>query len=210
MAKKYTREQLEAIGMDQKQIDAILATCAEDDGENNGFARGRQQSSDEGAFGVVTPIGHANPTQQYGGCGGQQVRPVNCRDAMKITTIADLQNYASGTVVRFPDFAEGQPFVARVRRPSMLVLAKQGKIPNTLLIAAGELFTKGGGGMDADNVEMLGQVYDICKIICRAALVEPTMDDIKSAGMELSDDQLMAIFNYTQNGIKALEPFRKE
>ena len=156
---------------------------------------------------MVTPIGHANLAQQYG---GQQVRPINCSDAMKITTIADLQNYASGTVVRFPDFAEGQPFVARVRRPSMLVLAKQGKIPNTLLTAAGELFTKGGGGMDADNVEMLGQVYDICKIICCAALVEPTMDDIESAGMELSDDQLMAIFNYTQNGIKALEPFRKE
>lgn len=207
MAKKYAREQLEAMGMDQKQIDAILATYAEDDGGNNGFVRGRQQSSDEGAFGVVTPIGHVNLAQQYG---GQQVRPVNCSDAMKITTITDLQNYASGTVVRFPDFAEGQPFVARVRRPSMLVLAKQGKIPNTLLTAAGELFTKGGGGMDADNVEMLGQVYDICKIICRAALVEPTMDDIESAGMELSDDQLMAIFNYTQNGIKALEPFRKE
>ena len=207
MAKKYAREQLEAMGMDQKQIDAILATYAEDDGGNNGFVRGRQQSSEEGAFGVVTPIGHANLAQQ---CGGQQVRPINCSDAMKITTIADLQNYASGTVVRFPDFAEGQPFVARVRRPSMLVLAKQGKIPNTLLTAAGELFTKGGGGMDADNVEMLGQVYDICKIICCAALVEPTMDDIESAGMELSDDQLMAIFNYTQNGIKALEPFRKE
>ena len=207
MAKKYAREQLEAMGMDQKQIDAILATYAEDDGGNNGFVRGRQQSSEEGAFGVVTPIGHANLAQQYG---GQQARPINCSDAMKITTIADLQNYASGTVVRFPDFAEGQPFVARVRRPSMLVLAKQGKIPNTLLTAAGELFTKGGGGMDADNVEMLGQVYDICKIICCAALVEPTMDDIESAGMELSDDQLMAIFNYTQNGIKALEPFRKE
>lgn len=207
MAKKYAREQLEAIGMDQKQIDAILATYAEDDGESNGFVRGRQQSSDEGVFGVVTQTGHVNPAQQYG---GHQVRPVNCSDAMKITTITDLQNYASGTVVRFPDFAEGQPFVARVRRPSMLVLAKQGKIPNTLLTAAGELFTKGGGGIDADNVEMLGQVYDICKIICSAALVEPTMDDIESAGMELSDDQLMAVFNYTQNGIKALEPFRKE
>lgn len=122
----------------------------------------------------------------------------------------DLQKYASGTVVRFPDFAEGQPFVARVRRPSMLVLAKSGKIPNSLLTAAGQLFTGGGSGVDADNADMLAQIYDICKIICEAALIQPTMKDIESAGMSLSDDQLMAIFNYTQSGIKALESFRKE
>lgn len=140
----------------------------------------------------------------------QQVRPVNCDAAMNITSLADLQSYAAGTIVRFPDFAEGQPFVARVRRPSMLVLAKQGKIPNTLLAAAGELFTKGGGGMDADNDNMLGEVYGICEVIARACLIQPTYDEILSAGMELSDDQIMAIFNYTQNGVKALEPFRKE
>ena len=140
----------------------------------------------------------------------QQVQPVNCDTPMTITTLADLQSYAVGTVVRFPDFAEGQPFVARVRRPSMLVLAKQGKIPNTLLTAAGELFSKGGAGMDADNENMLSDVYGICEVIARASLVQPTYDEIQQAGMELSDDQIMAIFNYTQNGVKALESFRKE
>ena len=140
----------------------------------------------------------------------QQVQPVNCDTPMNITSIADLQSYAKGTVVRFPDFAEGQPFVARVRRPSMLVLAKQGKIPNTLLTAAGELFSKGGAGMDADNENMLSDVYGICEVIARASLVQPTYDEIQQAGMELSDDQIMAIFNYTQNGVKALESFRKE
>lgn len=138
------------------------------------------------------------------------VKPVNCDEPMNITSLADLQSYAKGTIVRFPDFAEGQPFVARVRRPSMLVLAKQGKIPNTLLTAAGELFSKGGAGMDADNENMLSEVYDICKIICSASLIQPTMNEIESAGIELSDDQLMAIFNYTQNGVKSLESFRKE
>ena len=140
----------------------------------------------------------------------QQIKPVNCDTQMNITTLADLQNYAAGTVVRFPDFAEGQPFVARVRRPSMLVLAKQGKIPNTLLTAAGELFSKGGASLDSDNENMLSDVYGICEVIARASLIQPTYDDIKNAGMELSDDQIMAIFNYTQNGVKALESFREE
>lgn len=130
--------------------------------------------------------------------------------AMNVTSVSDLQKYAVGNVVRFPDFGEGQPFVARVRRPSMLVLAKQGKIPNSLLTAAGELFAKGGSGLDADNENMLGQMYDIMSIVCEAALIEPTMADIKSVGLELSDDQMMAIFNYTQAGVKALESFRKE
>lgn len=150
------------------------------------------------------------PVQMMPQQNAQQVMPVNCDTPMNITTLADLQSYAAGTIVRFPDFAEGQFFVARVRRPSMLVLAKQGKIPNTLLTAAGELFSKGGAGMDADNENMLSDVYGICEVIARASLVQPTYDEIQQAGMELSDDQIMAIFNYTQNGVKALESFRKE
>lgn len=142
--------------------------------------------------------------QQY------QVTPVNCNQVMHITTVSDLQSYAAGTVVRFPDFGDGQPFVARVRRPSMLVLAKMGKIPNSLLTTAGELFAKGGSGLDADNENMLGDMYNIMDIIATAALIQPTMEEIKSVGLELSDDQLMAIFNYTQTGIKALESFRTE
>jgi len=142
--------------------------------------------------------------------GQQEVIPVNCDQATQITSLQTLQTYAQGTVVRFPDFGEGQPFVARVRRPSMLVLAKQGKIPNTLLITAGELFSKGGGAIDADNENMLGDMYNIMDIIATAALIQPSMEEIKTAGLELSDDQMMAIFNYTQTGVKALNSFRKE
>lgn len=140
----------------------------------------------------------------------QQVQPVNCDTAMNITSLADLQSYAAGTIVRFPDFAEGQPFVARVRRPSMLVLAKQGKIPNNLLSVASELFAKGGAGIDPDNQNMLSDMHDIMKVIVSASLIEPTMEQIEGCGMELSDNQMMAIFNYSQAGVKTLESFRKE
>ena len=139
-----------------------------------------------------------------------QVTPVNCDKLMHITTVSDLQSYAEGTIVRFPDFGDGQPFVARVRRPSMLVLAKQGKIPNTLLAAAGELFSKGGGGLDADNENMLSDMYSIMDVIANAALIQPSMREIREAGLELSDDQMMAIFNYTQTGVRALASFRQE
>lgn len=151
-----------------------------------------------------------NGMAQMGQVGQNTVQPINCDQMMNITTFSDLQSYTMGTVVRFPDFAEGQPFVARVRRPSMLVLAKSGKIPNNLLVAAGELFTKGGGGMDTDNENMLADIYKICEVIAEATLIQPTYQEVVSSGMELSDDQIMAIFNYTQTGVKALESFRKE
>lgn len=129
-------------------------------------------------------------------------------EALSVTSLNDLQKYSDGIVVRLPDFAEGQPFVAKLRRPSMLVLAKSGKIPNALLGTANELFMKGSSGLDIDDPNMMGNFYDTCRVICEAALVEPTLAQIDAAGVELSDNQLMAIFSYSQSGIKALEPFR--
>ena len=127
-----------------------------------------------------------------------------------VTNIADLRSYAQGQIVELPSFAEGMPFVARLRRPSMLFLAKTGQIPNTLLAKAGQLFNGGGASLDSDDTNMLSDVYDIAMVVIKASLVSPTIDEIHEAGLELSDDQIMAIFNYTQGGIKALEQFRGE
>lgn len=125
----------------------------------------------------------------------------------KVTSIYDLQRYAKGQIVRLPDFAEGQPFVARMRRPSLLIMAKSGKIPNRLLSTATNLFN-GGNDKNANTDSLLSDTYDVCEAIAEAALVEPTLSDIKNSGIELSDNQLIAIFNYAQRGIEALDNFR--
>ena len=125
----------------------------------------------------------------------------------EVTTIYDLQRYAGGQIVCLPDFAEGQPFVARMRRPSLLIMAKKGKIPNRLLATATELFN-GGSSNNANNDTILSDTYDVCEAIAEAALVEPTMAEIEKAGLELSDNQLIAIFNYAQRGVEALNNFR--
>lgn len=130
------------------------------------------------------------------------------KSGQQVTSIADLKSYAQGQIVELPPFAEGMPFVAQLRRPSMLFLAKTGQIPNTLLAKAGQLFNGGGASLDSDDTNMLSDVYDIAMVVIKASLVSPTIDEIHDAGLELSDDQIMAIFNYTQGGIKALEQFR--
>lgn len=132
------------------------------------------------------------------------------KEILKVTSIEDMRQYAQGSIVRLPDFAEGQPFVAKLRRPSMLMLAKSGNIPNGLMEIANEMFMGGGENIDIKDEQMLKNVYELCEVIINASLVEPTLSDIKNAGLELSDDQIMAIFNYSQTGIDALKPFLQE
>lgn len=127
---------------------------------------------------------------------------------LPITPLESLQEYARGAVVQLPPFSEDQPFVARLRRPSMMTLAKSGKIPNSLLNTANSLFM--GKGIDSNNEGALKEVLSIVDILCDAAFVEPTYSQLKEAGVELTDEQYMAVFNYTQQGVKALEPFREK
>lgn len=129
------------------------------------------------------------------------------QSVIRPTTIEELKSYQPA-IVRLPDFAEGQPLIAKVGRPSMLKLAASGKIPNSLLTTASKLFTGGSEGLDSSSENMLKDMYDVCMVMADATLIEPSVKDIESAGLTLTDEQLMAIFNYTQSGIKALDNFR--
>ena len=124
----------------------------------------------------------------------------------EVTSLAALSLYAQGQLVELPGFGEGQPFFARLRRPSILGLTKSGKIPNALLAAATELFT---GKQDKDDPVDLAEIVGVVEVICESAFVEPTYQQIKDIGLQLTDEQLMAVFNYSQRGVKALEPFRE-
>lgn len=126
------------------------------------------------------------------------------------TTIAQMQQYAKGTLLKLPDFDDGQPFVARVKRPSMLALMKNGTIPNSLLAAANALFTGTAQDRSANDDELYKDVAQVTDIVAAACLLSPTYEEITNAGLQLTDEQLFALFNYTQGGVKALEPFRDE
>lgn len=128
---------------------------------------------------------------------------------MAVTPIDVLKKFAEGEEVELPAFSENVPFVAKLRRPSLLVLCKSGKIPNSLLKSASTLFS-------GDTPKMLGQengmqdMLAIIDIICEASFVSPTWQELKDNGIELTDEQMMAVFSYSQQGIKALEQFRQE
>lgn len=136
-------------------------------------------------------------------------RTVN-REEKHVTTFSELQEYAKGAIVELPQFADGQPFVARMRRPSLLGLIKNGTIPNTLITKANELFASSDDVLNVDDEQMMSELFDVIDIIAEASFVSPTYEEIKESGIQLTDEQMMFIFNYSQRGVKALEPFRKE
>lgn len=178
MAKQFTREELQGMGMDEQQIAAIMSTY-------------EQQAAEDAAKVVPMPA------------------PVK-NEELQVTNITDIQKYAAGSVVRLPDFGPNQSFVARLRRPSLLVMVKSGKIPNSLIEQATNLFAKGAESMVGQGKNTLGEMCEIIDVVIEAALVQPSIKDLSAAGVELTDEQKMAIFSYTQSGVKALEQFRTE
>ena len=130
------------------------------------------------------------------------------KNANKVTNIQDLVRVSQGTLIELPPFVEGEPFIARLRRPSMLGLVKSGKIPNALLSTANNLFAN--GTVDTDDEAALGNLFKVLDAVCEACFVEPSYVEMKEAGIELTDDQLMFVFNYTQRGVAALSSFRSQ
>ncbi|PIH05151.1 esterase [Clostridium combesii] len=126
---------------------------------------------------------------------------------LKVTNIEDLKNVAQGEVIQLPQFSQGIPFNARVKRVSLLNLVRKGVVPNKLLSAAEELFY--GKQSSKENVD-LAQMTDVMYIMAENALVEPSIEDLKSVGLELTDEQIIALFNYTQEGVSELDSFREE
>ena len=127
----------------------------------------------------------------------------------KITSIDQLKLMSGGEIVKLPPFIQGQDFYAKLRRPSMLKLVQSGQIPNSLLRTANMLFSGGvNKELDKDD-EFMKDIFDLIDVLAEAVFVEPAWSELKQAGIELTDEQYMFIFNYTQEGVKALEPFRE-
>lgn len=129
---------------------------------------------------------------------------------MRPTTIDELRKYANGAIIRLPNFADGMPLYVRMRRPSMLDMIASGKIPNPLASIAAGLFAKGGRAVDAQDPGQIKELVDLFHIFCEVSFVEPTYQQIKEAGLELNDEQLVFVSNYVQGGTKALEHFRRK
>ncbi|MCT4660302.1 MAG: hypothetical protein N4A40_00470 [Tissierellales bacterium] len=122
----------------------------------------------------------------------------------KITSMSKLKGFAQGQVITLPGWTE-EPFVCRVKRISMLGLASKGLIPNTLLSSAQKIFTS-----KVDDNTDLNQIFKVMMIIAKESLVEPSIKELEEVNLELTDEQLTDLLNYSQGGVNALSSFRKK
>lgn len=181
-----SKEMLISTGISPEDADKILAQCS-------------SQEVAKSFIEDVESVKEQLPSTE------KELTPPTIND---ITSISQLSEYAKGQIIRLPGFAPDQPFVARLKRPSMLVLVKNGKIPNSLMETASALFDGKKKETD-DSSNAMGDMYEVLKIVAEASLVSPTMAEIEDAGIELTDEQLIAIFNYSQQGVEGLKSFRE-
>lgn len=131
---------------------------------------------------------------------------------LQVTSLEQLKKFAEGELIALTGFIEGEDFVVRVKRPSIVSLVKNADIPNTLLAKVSELFglnnSKKKGKVD--ELKEFTQLLDLMTILAKECLIEPSVDDIESFGLTLTVEQLSEIFTYVQGGLKELEKFRMQ
>lgn len=127
---------------------------------------------------------------------------------MKITSLEELKEIAKGEVIELPGFNE-KPFVVRAKRPSLLNLVSSGAIPNELLTTAYSIFN-GRTVTGKQEAVSMKETNDLLRIVAEKALIEPTLKQIEEAGLELTDLQLLELYNYSQQGVRALQSFREK
>ena len=125
---------------------------------------------------------------------------------MAVTSIEKLKQLSHGQEVELQGWDE-EPFVCILKRPSLLGLVENGDIPNPLLHAAYILFN---GSNDPKDQINLKEANDLYRIIAKAAMVNPTYQDVIDTGLELTDMQLLEIYRFTQLGVKSLISFRSK
>lgn len=128
---------------------------------------------------------------------------------MAITPIEHMKQFAGGSEVELPGFINDEPITVILRRPSLMLLVKEGEIPNPLLGATASLF-KNGYLSEMDEGESFKNLCEIMLKVAEASLVSPTFEELEAAGVTLTDQQLLYIYNFAQFGVNALSRFRQE
>lgn len=121
--------------------------------------------------------------------------------ALEVTTLADLKKIREGDLVELPPFTDGTPFVAKLRRPSLIHMAKLGQIPNPLLPALDDLLDVGRETGKSGFMERL----DLLMVVAKASMEEPVFEDVEPY---IDPLQLLALWAYVTSGVEALVPFR--
>lgn len=127
---------------------------------------------------------------------------------MPVTSIEQFKRYAGGSEVELPGFVSGETITVKLRRPSVMTMVADGKIPNPLMGIAAEMFNSGVNST-IQSADGMKNTAELLRIYAEAALVEPAYADLEAAGVQLTDGQLTAIYSYVMTGVDQIKRFRQ-
>jgi hypothetical protein len=125
----------------------------------------------------------------------------------EILNIQELEKMAT-PVIDIPNFDNTGTIKVRVRKPSLMKMATEGKIPNSLMGIAAEMAGLGTSkDKDKDSGKFLEDVSKMMEFYCKMSLVEPTYEEFKHI---ITDEQIAAIFEWATNDEVELYSFRTD
>ena len=100
---------------------------------------------------------------------------------------------------------EGEALRVKMRRPALVNMAADGKIPNPLLKTVNVLLN---GAAEAIAAVDVAESSRAVRHIAQAALVEPKLEELEAAGVQLTDEQYMEIYAWVLGGLDGIDRFR--
>lgn len=119
----------------------------------------------------------------------------------EILSIEQLKKMAM-PIIEIPDFEGTGTIKVRVKKPRLMAMASQGKIPNHLLGIVNTMMFGNKKEKKEVNITDVAKTYEL---YCRACLVEPTYDEFKDI---MTDEQMSAIFDWAMGKVSQLDTFR--
>lgn len=124
----------------------------------------------------------------------------------EILSIAEMKKLST-PVIEIPGFDNESKIKVRVRKPNILTMFSQGKIPNHLLSVATTMVGGNKSNPKKDEEERNSEVLDMLELYCTVCLVEPTYDEFKEI---ITDQQKEAIFEWGMGEVAEAATFRNE
>ena len=133
---------------------------------------------------------------------------------MQVTSLEELKQIAqkvNGEIIEIPGFDDMSVLNVKVRRVSLTDLVQCDVLPNVLLLEVQKILDK-----KQKNEEIKGDEYtkgvknleQFTEIVYKQALIEPSVSDFESVGLELNKVQKSMIAEYAIGDTSRLERFR--
>ena len=133
---------------------------------------------------------------------------------MQVTSLEELKQIAkkaNGEVIEIPGFDDMSVLNVKVKRVSLTDLVQCDVLPNILLLEVQKILDKKQKGHEMKGKEYERAVKNLeqfTEIVYKQALIEPSVDDFKSVGLELNKVQKSMIAEYAIGDTSRLERFR--